>query len=394
MFPLEDIQNELKAQQLEGWLLYDFRRSNPLACRIAQIPSEQMGSRRWFYYIPAEGTPTRIVHAIEQDMLDHLPGESQVYLAWQLLEERLKGVVKSGSRIAMEYASRAGNPYVSRVDAGTIELIQSFGAEVLSSGNLIQQFEATLSAEQWESHQFASAVTESAFGKAWSFIETSLKAGNSVKELDVQQVIMEHFAAHQLVTYHPPIVAVGPNSGLPHYETGTGAETTITPESHVLIDLWAKQSHPGAIYSDLTKMAYVGSAIPQENAHRFSVIAQARDEGVQLIRQRVENQQQIAGWEVDEIVREVIAKAGFGDDFTHRTGHSLGEEVHGNGAHLDNIETREERLLLPRTLFTIEPGIYRTDFGVRTEINVYLSEQNEVIITGGTPQTEMQLITI
>ncbi len=395
VFNLEKIQSAIQDAGFDGWLLYDFRGSNPLSSRVAKIASGKMGSRRWYYFIPRTGEPTKIVHSIESDMLDHLPGKKHIYIAWQKREEFLFDAIKDARVVAMEYSPRNANPYVSRVDAGTIELITSQGVTVVSSGDLVQQFEALLTQEQWKSHQEVSILTEHAFHIAWDFMASQIKAHGQVSEAQVLEQLMNYFHSHDLETGHPPMVSLGPHAAIPHYETGIGQETTIRSGSLVLIDLWAKFKTPGAIYSDLTKMCFIGEEIPQKYVDAFAVITAARDAGVKLIQEACDRKESLPGAQVDRTVRKVIDDAGFGDYFTHRTGHSLGQEIHGNGAHLDDIETTDTRSLLPRTLFTIEPGVYiEGDFGCRTEINCYIDEDFVLHITGGTPQTEIRKISL
>lgn len=386
-FELESIQQALREFQLDGWLLYDFRGSNQLARRIMQMPEGSMGSRRCAYAIPAVGMPTRIVHRIEDGALDHLPGEKVVYLRWQEFEAAFANFLTDKQRIAMEYSNRNGNPYLSRVDAGTIELVREKGCEVVSSGDLIQLFEAVWDASQWEMHQQASLQTNAAFDLAWKLIADAARDGAGIEEQAVCDAIMEHFERHQLTTYHPPIVARGPHSGLPHYETGTGSDTRIREGDFVLIDLWAKLKQPRSVYSDLTRTGYVGTEVPERYTEIFNIVAAARDAGIQAVKQAMSAGNPLLGGDVDDAVRQVIIDAGYGDYFTHRTGHNIGQEVHGNGAHLDNLETREDRQLLPCTCFSIEPGIYLPEFGVRSEVDVYIAADKTVHVTGGLTQT-------
>ncbi len=287
---------------------------------------------------------------------------------------------------------RNGNPYISRVDAGTIELVRSFGQEVVSSGDLISIFESVLSEDQWKSHLAASAVCCSAYDRAWKFIADQVRANGQVSEQAVSDEIMKHFAENDLTTYSPPIVGVNENGGNPHYSTGTGANTTIREGDFVLIDLWAKQKHPGAIYSDLTRTGFVGKSVPEKFTKVFNVVAAARDAGIAKATEAFAAKRQIVGGEIDDAVRDVIEKAGYGQYFCHRTGHNLAQEVHGNGTHMDNLETRETRRILPGTLFTIEPGIYLSEFGVRSEIDVFIHRDGTVQVTGGPVQTQVVAI--
>ena len=389
MFDLSAIQAAIREFQLDGWLLYDFRGSNVLATRVLQLDPDNMGSRRFLYFIPATGEPRKLVHRIESGALDHLPGEKIVYLKWQELEAGIESLVSGCKVIAMEYSPRNANPYVSRVDAGTVELVRSFGADVVSSGDLVQMFEATLSDEQAELHLEACRYTDAAFTQAWTFIAEQIRSAGCVEESAVRARIMQHFADHNMVTYHPPIVGVGPNSGDPHYETGTGANTTIRENDFVLIDLWAKLDRPGGIYSDHTRCGFVGKAVPDKYQEIFAIVAAARDAGIQCVQDAFSAGRPLQGWEVDAATRKVIDDAGYGEFFVHRTGHSIGQETHGNGANMDNLETQEGRRVLPRTCFSIEPGIYQAEFGVRSECNVFVDRDSVVHVTGGELQTHV-----
>ncbi len=392
MFELKVIQAALCEFSFDGWLLYDFRGSNVLAQRILHMPQGFMGSRRYFYFIPATGAPKKIVHRIESDALDHLPGDKVIYLRWQELEAAVQSIVAGRRNVAMEYSPRNGNPYISRVDAGTVELVRSFGCEVESSGDLISLFESTLTDAQLQSHLEASDVTNAAFARTWKFIADQVRTHGFVEEMAVSDEIMRHFAEHRMTTYHPPIVGVNGNGGNPHYETGTGTDTKIVEGSFVLVDLWAKQDKPGAIYSDLTRTGFVGTAVPEKFTKVFNIVAAGRDAGIECVKTAFAAGRQPQGWEVDDAVRGVIEAAGYGNDFCHRTGHSLAQEVHGNGTHMDNLETHETRRILPRTLFTIEPGIYLPEFGVRSEIDIYIHADGTVQVTGGPVQTAIVAI--
>jgi Xaa-Pro aminopeptidase len=387
MFSLDSVQQALRQFGFDGWLLYDFRGSNVLARRVLGMDQMPITSRRFFYCIPATGEPKRLVHRIESGTLDHLPGSKSVYLKWQQLESEIAKLVGGMKRVAMEYSPRNGNPYVSRADAGTVELVKSFGIEVASSGDLIQLFEAAWDDEQIESHFAAAKVTDAAFDVVWNFIADEVLSRGETNELAVQQVIMDHFAKHKLTTYHPPIVGVGPHSGDPHYETGSGENTTIRRGDFVLVDLWAKLDQPRSVYSDLTRTGFVGDTVPEKFTNVFNVVAAARDAAIACVKKAFAEKRPLQGWEVDDACRAVIVAAGFGDAFVHRTGHSIGQEVHGNGANIDNLETHEERLILPRTCFSIEPGIYLPEFGVRSEVDVFVDADGNVHVTGGELQT-------
>jgi Xaa-Pro aminopeptidase len=383
MFDLSAIQSALQQFQLDGWLLMDFRGSNLLARRVLDLETRHPQSRRLFYFIPASGAPTKLVHRIESGALDHLPGEKRIYLPWQQLEAELAGLVSGSKRIAMEYSPRNGNPYVSRVDAGTVEVIRSTGVEIVSSGDLIQLFEAAWSDEQWESHLEANRHTTAAYDLVWKFVADELRAGRSPRETEVQQLIMDHFHRNGLTTYSPPIIGVNAHSGDPHYALEAGHDSEMHVGDFLLVDLWAKMNRPGAVYSDLTRVGFLGEEVPEKYEQIFQIVAAARDAAIQTIREAFASRRPIRGWEVDRACRAVIEAAGYGEYFCHRTGHSIGQETHGNGANMDDLETHDERLLLPRTCFSIEPGIYLPEFGVRSEVNVYISPTHEVHVTGG-----------
>jgi Xaa-Pro aminopeptidase len=389
MFDLPAVQKAIQAQGVEGWLLYDFRGSNVLAQRVVGLDEKKL-SRRWFYFVPAKAEPRKLVHAIEPASLDALPGTQKIaYRRWQELEAGVGKLLSGAKRIAMEYSPRNGNPYVGKVDAGTIELVRSFGVDVVSSGDLVQQFEATWDDDQEASHFAASKVTDAAYGVAWEFIADRASAGKTVTELDVQKRIMDHFTANKCTTYSPPIVGVGPHSGDPHYEPTSETNSPIRAGDFVLVDLWAKLDKPRAVYSDLTRVGYVGKDVPEKYTKIFNIVAAARDAGIDCVRKAFAAQRPLTGAEVDDATRAVIDTAGYGDQFTHRTGHNIGQEVHGNGAHIDGLETRDDRRIMPRTCFSIEPGIYLPEFGVRSEVDVYIDKNGQVHVTGGEIQREI-----
>jgi Xaa-Pro dipeptidase len=383
MFDLNAVQHRLREFGLDGWLFYDFRGSNILARRVLGLEQKPAGSRRFFYFVPAHGDPRKLVHRIETGALDDLPGQRQVYLRWQELEAGVSQLLIGSRRVAMEYAARVSNPYVSRVDAGTIELVRGCGVEVISSGDLIQQFEATWDDSQWQMHRDAEKVTCAAYDVAWGLIADRVRAGGTVRETEVQSAIMNHFQRHGLTTYSPPIVGVGPHSGDPHYEPLAGQDATIGRGDLVLVDLWAKLDRPRAVYSDLTRMGFVGDVVPTKYEEIFAIVARARDAAITCVRDAYAAQRPLHGWEVDAAGRRVIDDAGYGAQFIHRIGHNIGQEVHGNGANMDNLETHDERLVLRRTCFSIEPGIYFDEFGVRSEVNVFVDGNGAVHVTGG-----------
>lgn len=390
MFDLDAVQDALRTFGFDGWLLAEFRGSNVLARRVLGLDGPQT-SRRLFYFIPATGAPVKLVHRIEPDVLDHLPGDRIVYLRWQELEAGLGRLVEGRTRVAMEYSPRAGNPYIGKVDAGTVELVRSFGPEILPSGDLVQLFEATWDDDQWAMHRAAERVTTSAFDLAWSLIADRTRDGGRIGEAEVQAAIMAYFRENGLTTYAAPIVGVGPHSGDPHYEPDAANDTPIASGDFVLIDLWAKLDRPRAVYSDLTRVGFVGDEVPAAYTDVFKVVAGARDAAIARVRESFAADRPLRGYEVDDAARDVIDAAGYGAAFVHRTGHSIGQETHGNGANLDHLETCDDRLILPRTCFSIEPGIYLPEFGIRSEVNIYVDGDRQVHVTGGL-QTEVMPI--
>ena len=394
MFDLGAVQAAVREAGLDGWLLYDFRGINILAQRVADLGGKNL-SRRWFYYIPAVGEPKKLVHAIEPAALDHLPGTAKtVYRRWQDLETGVGELVIGAKRVAMEYSPRNANPYISRVDAGTVELVKSYHVEIVPSGDLIQMFEATWDDDQEQSHFEAATHCRSAYDVAFQYIADEIRAHGEVTEAAVQARIMSHFTSHRMTTYSPPIVGVGPHSGDPHYETTHASNAPIRRGDWVLIDLWAKLNTPRAVYADYTRVAFVGETVPEKYTKVFSVVAAGRDAGIAKVKEAFGAGVPLMGWEVDAATREVIERAGYGDQYTHRTGHNIGQEVHGNGAHMDGLETREDRRVIRRTCFSIEPGIYLPEFGVRSEVDIYIDKNGAVHVTGGEPQTEVHTIVV
>lgn len=388
-FDLSAIQDAIRARGMDGWLLYDFRGTNPLARRILQLEEGHLSSRRYAYGIPATGNPFKLVHRIEEGALDHLPGDKTVYLPWQEFNAGLQSFCAGKKRIAMEFSPLGGNPYLSRVDAGTVDLIRSFGVDVVSSGELVQLFESTCDESQWESHQYASKVTNAAYDHAWQLIADRCRSSKGIEESKVADAIIDFFNEHDCTASHRPIVARQEHSGLPHYDTGTGKQTLIREGDFVLIDLWARQDAPRSIYSDQTRVGFVGMEVPEKYNAIMKIVAAARDAGIVRIREAYASGTPITGGEVDDVVRNVIASAGYGEFFTHRTGHNIGQDLHGNGAHIDHLETREERHLIRNTCFSIEPGIYMPEFGVRSEVDVFIDDSGVVHVTGGLEQKEV-----
>ncbi|MBZ0200176.1 MAG: M24 family metallopeptidase, partial [Ignavibacteriaceae bacterium] len=327
---------------------------------------------------------------IEAGNLDHLPGERKKYSSHLSLTNHLKETLKDVNTIAMEYSPMNAIPYVSKVDAGTIEMLRTFGVEIKSSADLISMFGAIWNEEQYlENKPVATALTN-IVNKAFAYVKEETLSGKELTEYDVQQFIMQEFKARGYYTDHPPIVGVNENAANPHYEPTKEMNKPIRKDDFVLIDLWAKLDKPSGVWADITWTGYMGESVPEKYVKVFNIVAEARDAALNLITQRYADKKEVRGYEADAAARKVIDDAGYGEYFIHRTGHSITTDLHGSGAHLDNFETRDERLLLPSTSFSIEPGIYLPgDFGVRSEIDVYISPKGDVMTTGGSRQTEV-----
>lgn len=388
MIDLAAIQTALTAESLDGWLLYDFRGNNPVAQRVLGLPAETHLTRRLFCYIPASGEPRKLVHRIEQGVLDGVPGELRTYASRDQLSSELAELLQGAGRVAMEYAPGGTNPYVSLVDAGTVEMVRSLGLDVVSSGDIAQRFEAVWSDSQWESHREASTAVLAVFDAAWGHLRARLEAGDTPREYEVQQLMVERLASAGLVTDHPPIVAVGPNSGNAHYCPIPEDDAQITRDAFVLVDAWGRLDHPDAVYADYTRVAYTGAVVPEPYAGVFEIVRSARNAAVAFVEDAFAEGRAVCGWQVDEAARRLIDASGYGEAFVHRTGHSIGRELHGRGANMDNLETKDERVVLSGTGFSIEPGIYLPEFGVRSEVNVYVDHAGGVHVTGD-PQEEV-----
>lgn len=392
---IAEIQEALRAVPgLDGWLFYDFRGSDPLAYRVLRLDPDRHVTRRWYYWLPARGRPAKLVHRIEPRSLDELPGEARIYLSWADQQAGLAALLAGAKRVAMQYSPRNAIPYISRVDAGTVELVRSFGIEVVSSADLVQRFEAVWDERQLASHRYAVDGLRRIVEEAFAHVGRTLAAGGALTEYDLQQFILDRIRIHGLVTATPPIAAVNAHSADPHYSPGPAGSAVLRRGDLVLIDLWAKRPEAGSVYGDITWTGYVGPSVPARHREIFSIVRAARDTALDFVRAQVRAGSFPCGWEVDEVCRGVIREAGFGDHFLHRTGHSIGEEVHGNGANIDNLETQDGRRLLPHTCFSIEPGIYLTgEFGIRSELDVYLSDR-DVLVFGQPVQAEIVPIPI
>ncbi len=390
---ISEIQSALATLDLDAWLLYDFRGINPIAQNAAGLTGKNV-TRRWFCLIPSQGEPRWLIHRIETSNFTDVPGNISLYAGWQELKDEMSKLLDGVTSVAMEYSPDGEIPYISRVDAGTLEWIRSFGITVKSSAELAQYVEARLTDAQFEGHQKSAKLTIQAKDNAFMWIKDQLIAGNNFTEYDVQQHILKQFDEMDLVTNHPPIVAVNANSSDPHYAPTATRTQQIKEGDCILIDLWAKQKNVDAVFADSTWVAYAGNSVPDQYRAVFEVVREARDRAVAFIREKWAANEPIPGCAVDDCVREYITEMGYGEYFIHRTGHSLGIEIHGNGANLDNLETRDTRELIEGTCFTIEPGIYLNAFGVRTEIDVFLSGDGRdgVVLTTVPVQNQVLLL--
>jgi Xaa-Pro dipeptidase len=386
---VNEIQQALCDVEIDGWLFYDFRGSDPLAYRILQLDPTIHVTRRWYYWIPAQGVPVKLLHRIEPHVLDALPGQVDYYVSWEQQRQILARLLAGGLRVAMQYSHLNAVPYVSRVDAGTIELIRSYDVDVVSSADLIQRFEACWTDHQLESHQFAALALRRIVDQTFSEVRETITQGRGLTEYGVQQFIVARIREAGMVTSSAPIVAVNDHSADPHYGPTEIGSAEVTRDALLLIDLWAKRSGPGSVYADITWTGYVGRTVPTKHREIFDLVRQGRDAALAFVRIETTAGRRPFGWEVDNACRQVIQHGGYGDHFVHRTGHSIGEEVHGNGANIDGLETQDTRRLMPRTCFSIEPGIYLPgEFGIRSELDVYLAER-EALVFGLPLQSEI-----
>lgn len=384
---LEAIQEALREERLDGWLFYDHHRRDPLAYRILGLPDHLSVSRRWYYYIPAHGEPRGLVHRIEAHHLDSIPGEKALYSGWEEQRKALPALLGNAKQVAMQHSHLCDIPYVAMVDAGTVDLVRSFGVDVRSSANLVQRFHARLTDDQYELHIEAGKRMDRLRASAFALIGERVRNGVSVHEFEVHQFLRNGFAANGMETDHGPIVAVNANASDPHYEPSVERSSPIRPGDMVLIDMWAKLRDPGAIYYDITWVGYCGPQIPGDIQRVFEVVTGARDAGFALAKQRVESGDAPMGFEVDDAVRGHIRDAGYAEYFIHRTGHSIDTSVHGTGANMDNLETHDTRRLMENTCFSVEPGIYLPTFGIRSEFNVFVRQGSAE--TTGEVQCEM-----
>jgi Xaa-Pro dipeptidase len=376
-----EIQEALRRENVDGWLFFDHHLRDPLAYRVLGFQPASHVTRRWYYFIPSDGEPKGLVHRVESKRLDALPGEKVPYSSWTEQVDGIRRILGGARRVAMEYSPNCAIPYVAMVDAGTVELVRGLGVDVVSSAELIQHFEARWTPEALESHLEAGRRVDGVRREAFALIGERTRNGGSIEELEVKQFVLAEFARHGMVTPDGPIVGVNANAANPHYEPEPGMTLPIRRGDFVLLDMWAKLDQPGSVFYDITWTGYCGTDPPEKIRNIFAIVRDARDRAIERVKSAVRAGQVVRGFEVDDAARSYIAGNGYGPAFTHRTGHSIGQEVHGNGANMDNLETHDERRIVPWTCFSIEPGIYLSDFGVRSEVNVFVGEQ-EARVTG------------
>ena len=380
---LERIQEALRERKLGGWLFCDFHNRDLLAYRVLGLDPTKLTSRRWFYFIPAKGEPRKLVHSVEKTKLDSLSGSKHVYLPWEQLHSSLRKMLGSPKKIAMQYSPKNNIPYVSMVDAGIIELVKSFGHKVVSSADLVQIFEAVIGEEGYRLHKEAGVLIDGIRAEAFQQIQNAVSRQSGLTEHDVQQYIMRRFKESGLITIDPPIVGTNDHPADPHFESTPVNARTFKYGDTFLIDLWAKKNVPGGTYYDITWVGFIGETPSPKYAEIFDIVKRARNAAIDFAKDRFAAGKACYGWQVDDACRAVVKKAGYGKYFVHRTGHSIGEEVHGNGVNIDNLETRDERQLVPGCLFSIEPGIYlEGQMAVRTEVNMFVRHDGVPEVTG------------
>jgi Xaa-Pro aminopeptidase len=386
---LTAIQSALRDAKLGGWLFFDHHERDPLAYRVLGLKGGHV-SRRWYYWIPASGAPRGLVHRIESGNLDSLPGEKAVYSTWREQADGVRALLNGAKRVAMQYSPMCAIPYVANVDAGTVELVRSLGVEVVSSAELIQLLEARWTPAMLEMHLEAGRKTDQVRREAFEMVGAALEKNQPVTEYALQQFVLKRFTDAGLVTNHPPIVGVNANASDPHYCPTEQSCSAIRRGDLLLLDLWSKLNHPDAVYYDVTWMAFCGSEPSPRMKEVFAVVRDARDTGIRFVTESGAAGRTIKGFEVDDAVRGHVEKKGFAHYFTHRTGHSIGRETHGNGANMDNFESHDDRSVIPWTCFSIEPGIYLPEFGVRSEINMFIGERDARVT--GDVQRELVLL--
>ena len=380
---LDLIQQALRERKLGGWLFCDFRNRDQVAYRILGLDGGKMTTRRWFYYIPAKGEPRKLAHSVEKARIDALPGAKTIYLPWEQLHSSLKKMLGSPKKIAMQYSAKNNIPYVDLVDPGIVELVKSFGHKVVSSADLVQLFEAAIGEEGYRLHKEAGTIVDRIRAEAFEQIHRSVAGGSPATEYDIQQYIMRRFKESGLVTDDPPMVGVNDHPADPHFENTPENARQLKRGDTVLIDMWAKKNVPRGIYYDITWVGFIGDEPPAKYVEIFNTVKAGRDAAIEFVKASFSKGKACYGWQVDDACRGVVKKAGYGKQFVHRTGHSIGEEVHGNGVNIDNLETKDERQLMPGSLFSVEPGIYlEGEMAVRTEINMFIRHDGVPEVTG------------
>jgi Xaa-Pro dipeptidase len=387
---INGIQHDLRAAKLDGWLFYDFRGRDPIAQGILQLPPG-MRTRRWYYFVPAKGTPRKLVHKIETESLAALPGDTLFYAGQEELRKNLTKLLGRAKNVAMQYSPKNAIPYVAMVDAGTVELVRSTGVKVVSSADLVQKYEACWSQAQLESHLAAGAVIDRVVRDAFELAAKNVREKKTFTEYDLKQWILKEFESAGISVDQGPDIAVGAHASDPHYGPTPETASPIREGDLLLLDVWGKMKAAGSVYYDITWVGYLGAKVPEKMAKIFGIVREARDKAVELIQSSVAAGKPLQGWQVDKAARKVIEKAGYGKYFFHRTGHNIGQTVHGNGVNMDGLETHDVRHLIPKTCNSIEPGIYLPEFGIRSEVNMYIGEK-EARVTGAVQQEILALL--
>jgi Xaa-Pro dipeptidase len=387
---INEIQTDLRTAKLDGWLFYDFRGRDPIAQGILQLPPG-MRTRRWYYFVPAKGTPRKLVHKIETESLAALPGDTLFYAGQEELRKNLGKLLGRAKNVAMQYSPKNAIPYVAMVDAGTVELVRSTGVKVVSSADLVQKYEACWSEAQLESHLAAGAVIDRVVRVAFELAANNVREKKTFTEYDLKQWILKEFESAGISVDQGPDIAVGPHASDPHYGPTPETASPIREGDLLLLDVWGKMKAAGSVYYDITWVGYLGAMVPEKMAKIFGIVREARDKAVDLIQSSVAAGKPLQGWQVDMAARKVIEKAGYGKYFFHRTGHNIGQTVHGNGVNMDGLETHDVRHLIPKTCNSIEPGIYLPEFGIRSEVNMYIGEK-EARVTGAVQKEILALL--
>ena len=389
-FQLDEIQGDLRAAKLDGWLFYDFRLRDPIAHRILDLPSA-MRTRRWFYFAPAKGTPRKLVHKIETEALLTLPGETLYYSGQEELRKNLKKMLGRAKTVAMQYSPKNSIPYVAMVDAGTVELVKSCGVKVVTSADLVQKYEACWTPQQLQSHLLAGKTIDRIVAEAFALAGKGVRDKKPLTEVALQQWILAEFEKADITTDEGPDVAVNAHASDPHYAPSNERPTEIKEGDLLLLDVWGKLKTPDSVYYDVAWVGYLGAKVPENYAKIFKILTEARDRAVSLIQSSIAAGKPLQGWQVDKAARSVVEKAGYGKYFIHRTGHSIGQTVHGNGVNMDGLETHDTRRLIARTCNSVEPGIYLPEFGMRSEVNVYVDE-DKAQVTGAVQKEILALL--